>query len=432
MPSFLIIDDNPDDQAIIERYIRKGYQAAGKEVDVHQLESEEELHGFLNRKDNPPMDAVLVDYSLHWTTGLEVYKKISKSLSTCPVLMLTGNGDELVGARAIKLGFSDYLIKNRLSSSYLLHSIDNAITRKKEQLELARQRKLLKKRNQELRTQKAQLNLALEQLTKDNVRKTRELEEARQLQMSMLPQGPLDNPHVEVHTYMHTAQEVGGDYYDYLKIDEQHAIAIIGDVTGHGFKSGVIVATVKSYFRNLANRVSPGEMMEAISTGIRSLGLKNMYMGLTILDITPGKISITSSGMPRLLHYQAHHDQVTPIVSKGMFLGASIPPNTASQTIDFGPEDMLLAYTDGLEECFNDKRQQIGWERICKVFEESKKLGGEATILGLVGFAKRWAGQTCQYEDDITLMLLSGKRVPAPLQKLEDDDTSSAITVAQA
>ena len=82
----------------------------------------------------------------------------------------------------------------------------------------------------------------------ENERKTKELEEARQLQLSMLPKELPKLPNLDIAVYMKTATEVGGDYYDFIVGLDGTLIVAIGDATGHGMKAGTIVSMVKALF----------------------------------------------------------------------------------------------------------------------------------------------------------------------------------------
>ncbi len=89
-------------------------------------------------------------------------------------------------------------------------------------------------------------------LEAENARKTQELEEARQLQLSMLPKSVPDHPLFEIATYMKTATEVGGDYYDFHLANDGTLTLAIGDATGHGAQAGIVVTATKSLFELLA------------------------------------------------------------------------------------------------------------------------------------------------------------------------------------
>ncbi len=101
-------------------------------------------------------------------------------------------------------------------------------------------------RNQEKR--KAQLAI----LEAENERKTKELEEARELQLSMLPKELPQLAHLDIAVYMQTATEVGGDYYDFHVGLDGTLTVVIGDATGHGMKAGTMVTTAKSLFNSYA------------------------------------------------------------------------------------------------------------------------------------------------------------------------------------
>ena len=86
----------------------------------------------------------------------------------------------------------------------------------------------------------------------ENTRKTEELEEARELQMSMLPDAPPELPNLDVAFEMRPATEVGGDYYDFNLTEEDQLTIAIGDATGHGMNAGLVVSAVKSLFKTSA------------------------------------------------------------------------------------------------------------------------------------------------------------------------------------
>lgn len=86
----------------------------------------------------------------------------------------------------------------------------------------------------------------------ENDRKTEELEEARQLQLSMLPKELPALQNLDIAVYMKTATEVGGDYYDFNVSIDGTLTVVLGDATGHGMKAGTMVTTTKSLFNVLA------------------------------------------------------------------------------------------------------------------------------------------------------------------------------------
>ncbi|MBL8208987.1 MAG: SpoIIE family protein phosphatase, partial [Blastocatellia bacterium] len=91
-----------------------------------------------------------------------------------------------------------------------------------------------------------------QEIEAENEQRAKELEEARQLQLSMLPKKLPQLPGLEIAAYMKTATEVGGDYYDFHLADDGTLTVAVGDATGHGLKAGTVVTAMKSLFRTFA------------------------------------------------------------------------------------------------------------------------------------------------------------------------------------
>lgn len=261
---------------------------------------------------------------------------------------------------------------------------------------------------QELLRQKQRTEQVLALLEKDNERKTKELEEARALQMSMLPQVPPDIRNLDVAMYMKTSAEVGGDYYDY-KIEPDGTITlIVGDATGHGLKAGIVVATVKSYFQTLASQCTVSELLHRISEGIQNLQIRGMYMGVTVIKIKERNVSIASSGMPPLFFYKQTTRAVEQIMLKGLFLGSALEFPYQYTSIVFEPGDALLVMSDGLPELFNASRKMLDYERIESCYKEMAYLSSQQIVDKLVQLGDTWAPEK-DNEDDITLVAIKAK-----------------------
>lgn len=263
---------------------------------------------------------------------------------------------------------------------------------------------------QELMAQQRQTEQALATIAKDNQRKTRELEEARIVQMSMLPQAPPVMENVDMAMFMKTCAEVGGDYYDYKLDAEGNLTVVVGDATGHGLKAGIVVATVKSYFHTLVNQCSPVELLRRISEGIQNLQIRGMYMGLTVIRMKGNQLEIASSGMPPLYLYQAACQRIEPILLKGLFLGSSLQSFNGqnSVSIQLAPGDTLLAMSDGLAELHNHERDMLDYARIEACYGQTASLSAAQVVHHLHQLGEKWlAGQ--ENADDITLVVIKAK-----------------------
>ncbi len=245
-------------------------------------------------------------------------------------------------------------------------------------------------------------------LEAENKRKSRELEEARALQLSMLPKQIPNNDHWDIAVFMETAQEVGGDYYDFSISKNGTMTIALGDATGHGMKAGIIVATAKSYFHTLANDHENMEMIRRMSSGIRNMDLKMMYMGMMLLKCEKHHIRYTSAGMPPSLYYCSESKEVKPMILKGMPLGSSVEYPYQEKELHMKNQDVLLLMSDGLMELFNENRELLGLDRISRAFKECADSSASDIMSQVTKLIDKWSG-TKDHEDDITVMVLKAK-----------------------
>src|SRR5262249_23944023 len=134
----------------------------------------------------------------------------------------------------------------------------------------------------ELSQQKMQQELERKLLEADNQRKTAELEEARRLQLSMLPKHDPQIAGLETRFYMKTATEVGGDYYDFYRNGDSTLTIALGDATGHGMQAGTMVAAAKSLFQNLAHEEELTSILAKMSSILKRMNFGRMYMALSL------------------------------------------------------------------------------------------------------------------------------------------------------
>lgn len=244
-------------------------------------------------------------------------------------------------------------------------------------------------------------------LEADNQRKTHELEEARKLQLSMLPDGVPGVLNVDFSARIKTATEVGGDYYDFCVGDEQNPdlTVVIGDATGHGVKAGIIVASVKSYFQTFASGTGLLELLRLMSKGLKNMRLRMMYMTLTLVRYNGESIQIVGAGMPPVLFYDAAKKRVIPIVTKGMPLGSKpdFPYEIISRQVKIG--DVLLLMSDGIMEAFDQRRNQLGLERILETFEKTGDLTPDKILDAIEDLTEKWT-QGAELEDDYTIIAM--------------------------
>ena len=241
-----------------------------------------------------------------------------------------------------------------------------------------------------------------ETLRRDYERKTKELEEARAFQLSLLPKSLPAHPRFEIAVSMETATEVGGDYYDFHLSDGGVLTAAVGDATGHGARAGTMVTVVKSLFSADSGRSAPREFLAEAATAVKRMELERMAMSLTLARLEGETLILAAAGMPPALLYRAGSREVEEIALEGMPLGG-LAYDYREIRLPVAPGDTLLLMSDGLPELQDDHGEPFGYVRVRQRFLE---LGGrhpEEVIAGLGDAARVWTGGKPP-NDDVTFV----------------------------
>ena len=250
--------------------------------------------------------------------------------------------------------------------------------------------------------------LARKLLEADNERKTLELEEARNLQLSMLPKYVPKVPGFDIAVYMKTATEVGGDYYDFKYNQNGTLLIAVGDATGHGMKAGTMVATVKGLFTAESIDADIAKFLTKSKSIIRNMQLGNLYMTMMIAKIEGEKVTLTSAGMPPALIYRYNSKEVEEIKLKALPLGGTSDFEYSKTGTLIANGDSLLLMSDGFPELFNKQKEILEYDRAKEIFNSIAESSASETINLLQKEADRWRGEAKQ-EDDITFVVVKRK-----------------------
>jgi serine phosphatase RsbU (regulator of sigma subunit)/ligand-binding sensor domain-containing protein len=289
-----------------------------------------------------------------------------------------------------------------LFAAFLVFTLDKVQKRKI----IAKEREKQKIQEAELRAIAAEAQSRLIQA--ENERKTKELEEARDLQLSMLPKVLPDLPHLDIAVYMKTATEVGGDYYDFHVSMDGTLTTVIGDATGHGLNAGTIVTITKSLFSSHASSPSILHTFQEISQCIKEMKFKYLSMCLMILKIKGNQLSLSAAGMPPALIFRRNNKVIEELLIKGMPLGApaSFPYEVKSTTLNTG--DTILLMSDGFPELLSEKKEMFGYDNARLKFEEVAEKEPEEIINYLKDVGSNWVDGK-DPDDDVTFVVIKVK-----------------------
>jgi serine phosphatase RsbU (regulator of sigma subunit) len=247
-----------------------------------------------------------------------------------------------------------------------------------------------------------------QELEAENEQRARELEGARQLQLSMLPKSIPQPPHLEVAVYMKPAAEVGGDYYDFHLADDGTLTVAVGDATGHGLKAGTVVTAMKSLFRTFAAEPEIAQVFTRSSRVLKEMNLRSLFMGLTMIKLNGRRLKISAAGMPPMLIFRAETGQVEEVLIKAMPLGSVNGYPYREHELSLGHGDVVVLMSDGLPERFNPVGEMFDYSRTVDALATASAFSPQGIIEHLVSAGEAWAEGRPQ-DDDITFVVLKVK-----------------------
>ena len=249
----------------------------------------------------------------------------------------------------------------------------------------------------------------LERLRKVKAEKERiggELRVASQIQQSMLPHNLIQHDDVDIFGSLVPAREVGGDLYDYYIRDEK-LFFCIGDVSGKGAPSAMVMGVIHSLFRAFsAHENNPARIMQAINEvscqGNESNIFVTMFIG--VLDLPTGRLRYCDAGhdAPFIKHdAQCSMVDVNPHLPVGVFNDV----NYGVQETQLPPDSMLFLYTDGLTEAKDAQRKQFGLKRVEEVLQSDCPVQPRAFIETISRQVRLFVGDA-QQSDDLTMLAI--------------------------
>jgi sigma-B regulation protein RsbU (phosphoserine phosphatase) len=378
-PQILVVDDEPDLELLIKqkfrREIRDGiynFTFAGNGVEALSI---------LTNDHN--IELILTDINMPEMDGLTLLAKI-KELNN-PLLhsvIVSAYGDILNIRTAMNGGAFDFVVKP-------IDLKDLEITIKKAIENLSTFKKALQSRDELITVRK-------------------ELEEARALQLSMLPESIPECEGLDFAVFMETASEVGGDYYDFSRGNDESINIAVGDATGHGMKAGIMVSIMKTLFISDSSDFDIKHFFNLSNNTIKSLKLGRMMMAFAMLNIKGKQIRFINAGMPPILIYKASERNVVEYQNQSMPLGAIFDSNFNLKEITVDPEDTILILSDGLPELTGNNGEFFGYDRVQSEFIKIADQSPGEIIKHLKDSVNEWSGDH-DLADDVTFVVIKVK-----------------------
>jgi hypothetical protein len=247
-------------------------------------------------------------------------------------------------------------------------------------------------------------------LTHKALRTARELEIAKRIQTSILPQR-LSVDGMQISAAMVPADDVGGDYYDVIPMPNGAWIGV-GDVAGHGLKAGLIMLMVQSVVAALTRqraRMSPREVLEILNRvlfdNIRERLRSDEHVTFTLMRYeSDGNITFAGAH-EEILIYRASTKKVEIVATPGTWMGAvaNVSRSITDSTMKLERGDLMVLYTDGLIEAKNAEGKEYGLDKVIEFVEANGDEAPELVVQKIVQSCIAWAPVQ---DDDITLLAL--------------------------
>lgn len=324
-----------------------------------------------------------------------------------PLIVLSSKEEPIIKAKAFALGANDYIVKlpdkAELIARIRYHSKAYVNLLKRNEAEAI--------------------------LQAENFRMAKELDMLRQMQRMILPNSDeleaIED--LDIAGYMEPADEVGGDYYDVLYTDGIVTIGI-GDVTGHGLESGILMVMTQTAVRTLKEirELDPVKFLDALNRTIYKNVLRmnsEKNLTLVILTYTKGKISISGQHEETLVVRAGGKVERIDTMNLGFPIGLDeeISDFINHTVIQLNPGDGVVLYTDGIPEAYNIDKEQYGIERLCEVVSQNWDSSAEEIKQAVADDVKQFIGSQKVF-DDITLVVIKQELVEN--QELIEDQES--------
>jgi sigma-B regulation protein RsbU (phosphoserine phosphatase) len=375
----LVVDDEPDLELLIRQKFRRHIRD-GQFSFVFAHNGLEALHEL---QVDPAIDLVLTDIKMPEMDGLTLLAKLNELNLLLKAVIVSAYGDMENIRTAMNRGAADFLTKP-------IDFNDMEITVKKTLDQLQTLRQAVHEHDQLVAIRN-------------------ELDVASHIQQSILPRVFPPFPQrrdFEICAEMLPAREVGGDFYDFFLIDDEHLGLVVGDVSGKGVPAALFMAVTRTLLKSTAlDGVPPGECLGRVNTLLCLDNDSEMFVTVFygILDTRTGQLTYSNGGHnpPYLLRTDRCAERLAG--TGDMVLGVLRGGQYHEKTTNLTPGDGLFLYTDGITEAMDATNTLFSDQRLATFLGETNGTSPEQLIRGAIDAVKDHCGAAPQ-SDDITAL----------------------------
>ena len=374
----LMVDDEPDLKPLILSRMRRDIRAGRYEF-IFAEDGVEAVGILTSDKD---IDIVVTDINMPRMDGLTLLSEISEINPDSISIVVSAYGDMPNIRTAMNRGAFDFVTKPINFQDFRV-----TISRTLSHLEEWRVAQSTKERLLELK---------------------KELDLASRMQKSILPSTFPDSRDYQIHARLEPILEVGGDFYDVVRLENDKVGIAVVDVSEQGMQAAMFMMSCRTMLKGAAiSYKNPGDVLTEVNSLICDEGDSAMsaIVFYGVYDPSYGSLSYASGGIdsPLLIHRDGVLEQLDLTNEKA--LGVTESESFVENTIMLAPGDTVICYTDGATDATNNSGEQFGQDRIAKIFEAQSPFGAvEAVDAVYSGINEFMTGAS--HTDDVTCLAL--------------------------
>src|SRR5271170_653235 len=368
----LLVDDAPANIQIVNSILKDIYKIRIATSGAKALEL---------AKVTPPPDLILLDVMMPEMDGYEVctHLKLDPVTRDIPVIFLTGQTEVEDETRGFEVGAVDYIhkpfspavVKARVHTHLVLRGIR-------------------------------------EQLAEQLLTIQKELETARQIQLSILPSEIPKIEGLDIAARYIPMTSVAGDFYDFIVVDEKHIGILVADVSGHGMPAALIASMLKiALSAQAAHAAEPAQVLLGLNQALCGKFQHHFVTAAYLyFDMQQRTLTYAGAGHPPLL-LSGGSEGVRSIEENGLFLGKFSFATYTSVVLPLKAGDRVLLYTDGIPETTNPAGIEFGTDHFKQFLETERSTSADQFADRLLAELSRWSARGSEdQDDDITIVAI--------------------------
>ena len=378
VPKILVVDDEPD----LEVLLRQKFRRKTRSGQLSLIFAQNGVEALKRLEDHDDVDLVLSDINMPEMDGLTLLQQLGNLDYDLRAVMVTAYGDMKNIRTAMNRGAFDFVTKP-IDFDDLEATIDKTLEH------LVIMREALRSRDE---------LVALRQ----------ELGVAAQMQESILPTDFPRDPRFELHASMTPAREVGGDFYDFFRLEDERLGIVVADVSGKGVPAALFMMVSRTLMKGTAiGEGDPAACLTEVNQLLTESNEESMFVTVFYSSFNPetGHVEYANAGhnLPYVVKPSGQVQQID--CSPGLVLGVLPEFDFPGGDLDLEPGDVLFFYTDGVNEAMDENGEEFGDERLTRVLAEAAGSSAADFSQRVVEAVHAHAGEAPQ-SDDITCMTL--------------------------